>query len=69
MLLIELMRWLLIQRDFACSRQWVAPAERVGAAEATILLNQRAPHELQTCQRSSLSPCAFPAKLPDRQTR
>lgn len=44
MLLIELMRWLLIQRDFACSRQCVAPAERVGAAEATLLLNQRAPH-------------------------
>ncbi|MCX5967647.1 MAG: hypothetical protein NTV57_08425 [Cyanobacteria bacterium] len=46
MLLIELMRWFPIRRDSARSRQWVAPAEMVGAAEATILLNQRAPHEL-----------------------
>ena len=51
MLLIELMRWLPIRRDSAHSHPWVAPAERVGAAEATILLNQRAPHELQPCKR------------------
>ena len=66
MLLIELMRWLPIQRDSARSRQWVAPAEIVGAAEATMLLSQRAPHELQPCQRSGLSPCDLPAKPSDR---
>jgi hypothetical protein len=58
-----------VQRDSARSRQWVAPAEIVGAAEATMLLSQRAPHELQPCQRSGLSPSALPAKLPDRQGR
>jgi hypothetical protein len=69
MLLIELMRWLPIRRVSARGRQWVAPAEMVGAAEATILLNQRAPHDLQPCQRSGLSPCALPAKPSDRQAR
>jgi len=39
-----------------------APGKWAGAAEATILLNQRAPHELQPCQRSGLSPCALPAR-------
>ena len=58
-----------IRRDSARSRKWVAPAERVGAAEATILLSQRAPHELQPCQRSGLSSCALPAKLPGRRGR
>ena len=58
-----------IGRDSARSRKWVAPAEMVGATEATILLNQRVPHELQPCQRSGLSPCVLPAKLPDRQAR
>ena len=67
--LIELMRCLPIRRDSARSRKWMAPAERVGAAEATTLLNQRAPHELQPCQRSGLSLCALPAKLPDRRGR
>ncbi len=69
MLLIELMGWLPFRRDSARSRQWVAPAERVEATEATILLNQRAPHELQPCQRSGLSPSAPPAKSSDRQAR
>jgi hypothetical protein len=69
MLLIELMRWLPIRRDSARSCQWAAPTERVEATEATILLNQRAPHELKPCQRSGLSPCALPAKLPDRRGR
>ena len=64
MLLIELMRWLPIRRASARSRQWVALAERVEATEATNLLSQRAPHELQPCLRSGLSPCALPAKLP-----
>ena len=41
------------------SRQWVAPAKSAGAAEATILLSQRAPHELQPCQRSGLNPFAL----------
>ena len=66
MLLMELMRWLPIRRDSARSRKSVAPAERVGAAEATILLNQRAHHELQPCQHSGLSPSALPAKPSDR---
>jgi hypothetical protein len=69
MLLIELMRWLPIRRDSAHSHPWVAPAERVGAAEATILLNQRVPHDLQPCQSSGLSPCAPPSKPSDRQAR
>jgi hypothetical protein len=69
MLLIELMRWLPIRRDSARSLLWVALAERVEAAEATILLNQRAPHELQPCQRSGLSPCTLPARPSSRLGR
>ena len=69
MLLIELMRWLPIRRDSARSHQWVAPAERVEATEATILLNQRVPHELQPCQRSGLSRCALPARPSSRLGR
>ena len=51
------------------SKQGLMPAEWAGAAEATILLNQRAPHELQPCQRSGLSPCALPARPPGRLVR
>lgn len=55
--------------DFARSRQWVAPAERVEAAEALALLNQRVPHDLQPQRCSGLSRRALPAKQPGRLIR
>jgi hypothetical protein len=58
-----------IGRDSALSRKVLVPAERVEGAEATILLIQRAPHELQPCQRSGLSRCDRPTKPLDRRAR